>query len=426
MRLASLRTIVAKSIGSQRVPHLSLAGNTFTLVSDAENKKVVTQIDGDGTMYVDVHIVDANIAISKMYYKEKFSTKEDEQVAPTCFSDDGIVPSDQSQEKQCDTCSGCQWNVWGTAVTDMGNKGKACRDMWKTAIVVPTFSKDAIFQMRVPPASLKAWNAYVSSFAEFKFDDGTEWTVGHVITRVYFEPGKQGIINFAAVRQVDEGELAYLGKVHSENLAITHIGLAGGAPALPAPDKKEQKAIASQSVASAVNSGKLQVQDQSRTTELAQQIAQEEEDEEAQALAALNAAREKKLRAQAQQREAEIQHAAQQQKLPGAAKAAPSAKAAMQGGSKAGLASIAGGGSAKAAMLGGAKTAKAGVVELEPGMRTVSKPKASMIQSNVEEAEIVEEEQEEVKTVQNSSVTGIPKTQLPGALNDMLASIMGK
>lgn len=427
MRLASLRQIVSAAIGSARVPHLSIANNTFTLVSDAENKKVVSQIEPDGTIYVDVHIVDANSAISKIYYKEKFSNKEDEQVAPTCFSDDGIVPSSQSQEKQCDTCAQCQWNVWGTAVTDMGNKGKACRDMWKTAVVVPMFSPDALFQFRVPPASLKAWNAYVSSFAEFKFDDGTEWTVGHVITRIYFEPGKQGIVGFGAARVINEEEGNYLLRVQNENLAIALIGLGGSAPALPAPEKKEQKAIAQQTVASAVASNKMAVQDTASTTaQAAQQAIQEEEDEEAalqremqERMAALKA---KKAAAQ-QEAVGNVQPASTKTTLLPSSKTATtgqSAKAAMQSGfAKAGLASL-----AKAGAQPGAKAAKAGVVELDPGMRSAKSAKAGMIQSNVEEAELVEDEPQTV--AKNSSVPGIPGANLPDGLQQMLSGIMGK
>lgn len=412
MRLSGLRQIVAAAVGSQRVPHLSLTGNTFTLVSDAENKKVVTRIDDEGVMYVDVHFVDANTALSKIFYKEKFSTKEEDQVAPTCYSDDGVAPSIQASEPQCDSCAQCPHNVWGTAVTDMGNKGKACRDMWKTAVVVPEFSKEALFQLRVPPASLKAWNAYVASFAEFKFPDGTEWTIGHVITRVYFEPGKQGIINFHAVRQANEQELTYLGHVQEENKATVLIGLAQGAPALPAPPKKEQKAIAQQTVASAVKKNLVPTVVEETVVE------QEEPSEEDYQEAIEKAVREEMAARMAAKKAAQPAPTATVTKLPGAAKASGVGQPGVTKVAKAGLSSIAGSGVSKVAKA-------AGVPEME-GMRTVKK--SPIQREDAVDAEVVEE-QAPLKKPANmgkpSGVDGIPNAQLPADIQDMLAGIMG-
>lgn len=393
MRLMSLRKVLSSALSSQRVPHLSLANNTFTLVTDAENKKVISQIE-DGVIYVDVHFVDANDALSKIYYKEKYSNKEDEQVPPTCFSDDSIRPSDQSQEKQADFCAQCPWNVWGTAVTDMGNKGKACRDMHKTAIIVPAFSEEAIFQLRIPPASLKAWNAYVASFSEFKIN-GREGTVGDVITRVYFEPGKQGIIGFGPIREVTPKEFSYLEHINEANLAISLIGYTGEDKSLPAPAPRAQ-----------ISSPKRTDYDDSADADAA--IAQKQAE----------------LEALKQREKATLQEAAKTAVLQEAAKVASTqgqAAPKMKMGIGQPVAKL-----KSATPAPAPKPAIKGMMKLDSGMRIAKG--APSIKENVAEAEIVEDKPKMMKPAvqvgKGSPVDGIPKTQMPNELQSMLKGLM--
>lgn len=388
MRLMSLRQVLNSALSSQRVPHLSLANNTFTLVTDAENRKVISQIDDEGIVYVDVHFVDANDALSKVYYKEKFSSKEEEQVAPTCFSDDSVRPSDQSQEKQSEFCAQCPWNVWGTATGDGGNKGKACRDYHKTAVVVPRFSKEALFQLRVPPASLKAWNAYVSSFAEFKIN-GQESTIGHVITRVYFEAGKQGIINFGPIREVTEEEFAYLEHINETNVALTLIGFTGELKALAAPAQHRQ-----------IEAQKSTEYDDSAIADAA--IAQKAKEAEA-----------------IKQRDIAVAERAMQE----------AKKAAQQEPAKSKFMSMGGVGQpnvAKAKVAGAAKASQPaikGMVKLEPGMRVA---KGAAVSREAVEAEVVQEPKmmKPSKLGNGSPVEGIPQAQMPDELSSMLAGLM--
>lgn len=379
MRLLNLRKATNAALSSQRVPHMSLANNTFTLVSDAENKKVVTKLDEDGVAYVDVHFVDANASISKIYYKEKFSNKEEEQVAPTCFSDDGVAPSNQSQEKQCDSCAQCPHNVWGTAITDMGNKGKACRDMWKTAIVVPSFSASSLFQLRIPPASLKAFNAYVSQLGEFQIDN-REGTIADVVTRVFFEPGKQGIICFNPIRQPTKEEIDYFIKVNEENLALTLISNAAGAPALPSPTPKPDMK-------------KLEAPKQE---EKVQEEEVQEEDEEAILQKQLEAARAKK--------------AAAQQSTKSVGQPVATAKT----------------GTMKTPLGMKTPSSSKSKMELPAGMRTAKGTGATMsAKPSAVDAEVVDLKPA-TKVGNGSTVEGVPDTYLPAELSNMLAGIMGK
>src|ERR1700676_2488327 len=88
-------------------PHISIRGNAFTLVDAAGEKRTLQ------TRYMDCCFVDVNPATSKQYYEHEWDPASNEP--PTCFSHDGLVPSNESQQKQARTCAECQWNVRGSA-----------------------------------------------------------------------------------------------------------------------------------------------------------------------------------------------------------------------------------------------------------------------------------------------------------------------
>lgn len=405
MRLSQLRQHVAAELAGEAVPNLSISGNTFTLLFEG-NKKIVSQIDGEGKIYVDVIFADANTTKSRMFWHKKFSQKEDEQVAPDCWSDDNVTPNMQSTSKQSDFCAQCPHNVWGTAIGDEGSgKGKRCREIWKTAVVVPAFSPEALFQLRIPPASLKHWNAYMSQFAEIEVE-GREGDAGDVVTRVYFEPEKQGIINFEGVAYVTSDQRAYVVHVQEENTAANLIGLAAGTPQLAAPTPKAQISAPAKQI------------------EKPKAAPVEEVDEEAELMKQIMEVKAKKA---AEQKQASQQAAqAAQPKPAGLPKAATTAqpKAAAPA-SKAGLGAL-----------------PKGAVALSPGMRTktgevippnggagISRYAAAMAKADAQEAEIVPEVQQNQPIVKKArpveTPEGIPSTNLPDELNNLLAGIMG-
>jgi hypothetical protein len=390
MRLLNLRQKVQSALAGEAIPTLSIAGNTFTVISEG-NSKVVSYMENDGRICCDVHFVDAAETISKMFWKEKFSQKEDEQVAPTCFSEDGIKPDMQSTEKQCDFCAQCPHNVWGTAIGDQGNgKGKRCRDVWKTAVVVPKFGKEALFQFRVPPGSLKNWKAYMAQFAEFEVG-GREGMVGDVITRIWFVPGKQGIVDFEPVQMVQAPQMEYLMLVNNKGLANNLVGLPAHL-ALPAPEQKMQLEAPKTSVA-AVMQKVAEVQEPAKV--------HEEEDELTQLkkkLAAMEAAK-----------------ATEKQKVE--EHKAPTTEV-------------------KKDPVPAAKTSKFAAVGGMTGMRTVDKktgavegaPKVSKFASLGNGKPVQEAEAEIIppQTKQKPNAPeGIPDTNLPPEIANMLKGIMG-
>lgn len=398
MRLTQLRKQVAAELAGEAVPMLSIKGNTFTLQYDGNNK-VVSKIDGEGRLFVDVIFADAATNKSRMYWANRYSSKEDDQVAPDCFSEDGVKPDSQSGKPQCDFCAQCPHNVWGTAIGEQGaSKGKRCREVWKTAVIVPSFSPEALFQLRVPPASLKHFNAYMAQFAEIEVE-GREADPGDVVTRVYFEHDKQGIINFEGAAYVTPEQREYVLLVNECNMASNLIGMNNSAPALPAPEAKKQLAAPSKPGALAA---------------ITKQSTEEEDDEAVLAQAM----------AEAKQRLAESKSkVVQTTKAPASQETKPLPRAA-----------------AKPVEQPKAR----GMIALQPGMRTktdtpasgagVSRYNAAIARVEAQEAEIVPEADVVNAGQQSMAImkkarpvetpAGIPSTNLPDDLQNLLNGIM--
>jgi hypothetical protein len=239
MRLAALTTNLRKVLGGQAVPMLSIAGNTFTCI-DGDNTKVVSEMDDDGLVMCPVIFVDGNPNLCKIFYKEDFDPKADDHKAPDCFSDDGVIPAASAQSKQSETCGQCPKNVWGSKISKTGAQVKACQDFLKMAVVVPKMGMDKIWLFRVPPASLKNFFAYAT-----KFDDvdmgGRKANLGDFKTYIYFEQGKQGIINFAPAN-LEPNEKGLAARIAEEGSANNIIGMHNvqSHHALEAPAQQKQ------------------------------------------------------------------------------------------------------------------------------------------------------------------------------------------
>jgi hypothetical protein len=102
---------------------------------------------------------------SKSYYP-KWDPNQSEGERPICASLAGIVPDDDVQQKQSDTCALCPKNKWYTAPD--GRKKRDCTDYKRLAVfldpaitsrVLGSALNEPIF-LRVPPASLDPLAAF--------------------------------------------------------------------------------------------------------------------------------------------------------------------------------------------------------------------------------------------------------------------------
>lgn len=147
--------------------------------------------DGEPRGSVDVVIVKAASSKSKLYYKNGFV--EGSRDRPDCYSTNGVTPAADAQNKQSSTCELCPRNVWGSRVTEQGNKGKECSDSKRIAIVPANAEKEDPDQLRnealggpmllrIPAASLKNLLSYGDLLK------GAGYKPFGVVTRISFDP----------------------------------------------------------------------------------------------------------------------------------------------------------------------------------------------------------------------------------------------
>lgn len=128
-----------------------------------------------------VIILDA--VLERTYYTEEFDPEN--PAPPTCFAfgreDDEMSPHEnvvKAGQEQHPTCSGCEWDQWGSA--DKG-KGKACRQVRRVALIpAGTFDAQGRFSsileeshykdaamgyLKVPVTSVKTYAGYVRQVA---------------------------------------------------------------------------------------------------------------------------------------------------------------------------------------------------------------------------------------------------------------------
>jgi hypothetical protein len=155
---SALAQALGGGIGSgESIPRISLKGARFR-IKEGESETVL-----DSTT-LDIVIVGANPRLSKTWYAKAW-TPDAEPSAPDCSSLDGIRPSTDSTDPQNDLCATCPHNAWGSKVTPMGQKVKACSDLKRLAVVAADDPTGPIYLLQVTPAALKGLNQYQRELA---------------------------------------------------------------------------------------------------------------------------------------------------------------------------------------------------------------------------------------------------------------------
>ncbi len=129
-----------------------------------------------------VVIVGMASAVSKAYYEKRYAEGDD--AAPDCYSINGVAPDAGSPKKQSPSCAACQWNKFGSRLTEYGKKAKACPDYRRLAIVP---SGDTVNEgyggpmlLRIPPMSLLNLDRYCRQL------DGVGADISQVVTLLEF------------------------------------------------------------------------------------------------------------------------------------------------------------------------------------------------------------------------------------------------
>lgn len=143
---------VSKTVEKPSGHRVSLKGKAFTLPGGESSAGPMSVIVLDWRN-------------TRLYYKGVYNANKPEP--PSCFAInkfvDDLHPSENAPEAQCDTCSECAFNEWGSAPT---GKGKACKNGIRVAVVGANPKEDSqVLTLDVSPTSLGSFNSLVNDLA---------------------------------------------------------------------------------------------------------------------------------------------------------------------------------------------------------------------------------------------------------------------
>lgn len=206
---------------------VSIRGGTWKIKYDGDEEPILNE-DGDPQPGLEVVIVKSAPNISKIFYEEGYTEGSD--AAPTCFSNEGIVPDPESENPQASSCAACPQNAWGSRITDSNKKAKACADSRRIAVAPADDIANEVMGgpmlLRVPAASLKDLAAFGKAVAR----KGTHYQA--IVIRLSFDPeAAYPKLRYKAVRKLTDDE----GEQIAEHLANTDLldGILGLAPSQP-------------------------------------------------------------------------------------------------------------------------------------------------------------------------------------------------
>jgi len=177
---------------------ISYKGNRWHVV-EGGNRTLLTNEDGDPRSSIEVVILKSNPNLSKIYYEGGY--EEGSSAKPTCYSNDGHGPANDSTSPQAAKCAICPHNAWGSRITENGSKGKACADLRRIA-VAPSGDLTKAMLLRIPAASLKELSQYADMLNRRKAPYSA------VVTKIGFDPEvAYQRMKFRAVRWLDADEL---------------------------------------------------------------------------------------------------------------------------------------------------------------------------------------------------------------------------
>lgn len=143
------RSISSDVIRAAEYPYLSIKGKQFTIVRDGV-KTVVTKPDDPEEVAQNIQavILRANTS-TRTFYAKSYSEGESDGTKPTCYTNDGVAPAPDAEDKQAKKCALCPHAVWGSGKE---GKGSACKSSIRLAVATPD-KLDEPYLLRVPPAS---------------------------------------------------------------------------------------------------------------------------------------------------------------------------------------------------------------------------------------------------------------------------------
>ena len=217
-------------------PVISIKGKTFAVVRDGEREIQMNPKDPDSAATsLNVVLLKANKGTSKVFYIKGYDKDSSEGQKPDCYSNDGVEPAADSQNKQAKKCATCPHNQWGSRVSEKGaTKGKACADAVRMAVAPAGQINDAML-LRVPPASIKALGEYGQMLAK----RGVGYNM--VVTKVGFDlQAESPKLTFSAVGLLDDEGFAEVQEIAASDVVSNILGSSVVAAEAPAAAEEEE------------------------------------------------------------------------------------------------------------------------------------------------------------------------------------------
>ena len=201
-------------------PVISIKGKVFAVVRDGDREIQMNPKDPDSAATsLNVVLLKANKGTSKVFYIKGYDKDSSEGQKPDCYSNDGVEPAADAQNKQAKKCGTCPHNQWGSRVSEKGaTKGKACADAVRMAVAPAGQINDAML-LRVPPASIKALGEYGQMLAK----RGVGYNM--VVTKVGFDlQAESPKLTFSAIGLLDDDGFAEVQTIATSDVVSSILG----------------------------------------------------------------------------------------------------------------------------------------------------------------------------------------------------------
>ena len=209
---------------------LSAPSGDRIIVTQAKTFKLPDGTETDGPFdAIVVEFVAANF-----FYEESF--ERGNITPPKCFAlgldSNSLVPSDNSPDKQAESCASCWANQFGSS-----GKGKACQNTRLLALLPPDATIDTPVQiLKVSPTAIKSFDGYVASVAR-----AFQKPVRAVLTAIGFDPNSEySSLRFGNPRKTDDMQLLLAMDRREEATArlLTEPDVSAARVSQPVPAKK--------------------------------------------------------------------------------------------------------------------------------------------------------------------------------------------
>jgi len=206
-------------------PVISIKGKVFAVVRDGERELQMNPKDPDSAATsLNVVLLKVNKGTSKVFYLKGYDKDSSEGQKPDCFSNDGIEPAAEAQNKQAKKCATCAHNQWGSRISERGaTKGKACSDAVRMAVAPAGQINDAML-LRIPPASIKAIGEYGQMLAK----RGVGYNM--VVTKIGFDmQAESPKLTFSPVGLLDDEGFAEVQEICQSDIVANILGMTNSA-----------------------------------------------------------------------------------------------------------------------------------------------------------------------------------------------------